>query len=280
MIPTPTECERPLLEALIELGGQAETKDVYPVVRKRLTSMTEAEATETLPSGEFKWINRVRWARLNLIKKGQMDSPAWGVWRITDAGRERIEKSQAGQVSAGPVPETAVGPTVSSGPTLVDLHEAYERDFRRQLLERLSELDPYQFEVFAQKLLRAYGFVDVKVTSKSGDGGIDGYGRLRVGLATMRVAFQCKRWEGNIGRPEIDKFRGAISGDFEQGIFFTTSDFTKDAMDASIKRGAVPIVLINGEMIVDIMIRTGFGVERRPLELYFDRLDTIFEDES
>lgn len=58
------------------------------------------------------------------------------------------------------------------------------------------------------------------------------------------------------------------------------TDFTKGAMEASIKRGAVPIVLINGEMIVDIMIRTGFGVERRPLELYFDRLDTIFEDEA
>ena len=207
-----------------------------------------------------------------------MDSPARGIWRITDAGRERIAKSEAGQVSAGPEPE--VVHAVSTTPTLVDLYEAYERDFRRQLLERLCELDPNKFEVFAQKLLRAYGFVDVKVTSKSGDGGIDGYGRLRVGLATMRVAFQCKRWEGNIGRPEIDKFRRAISGDFEQGIFFTTSDFTKDAMDASIKRGAVPIVLINGEMIVDIMIRTGFGVERRPLELYFDRLDTIFEDES
>ncbi len=278
MIPTPSECERPLLEALIELGGQAETKAVYPAVRKRLTSMTDAEATETLPSGEPKWINRVRWARLMLVKKGQMDSPARGIWRITDAGRERIAKSEAGQVAVGPEPE--VVPAVSAAPTLVDLYEAYERDFRRQLLERLCELDPYQFEVFAQKLLRAYGFVDVKVTSKSGDGGIDGYGRLRVGLATMRVAFQCKRWEGNIGRPEIDKFRGAISGDFEQGIFFTTSDFTKGAMEASIKRGAVPIVLINGEMIVDIMIRTGFGVERRPLELYFDRLDTIFEDEA
>lgn len=138
MIPTPSECEGPLLEALIELGGQAETKAVYPAVRKRLTSMTDAEATETLPSGEPKWINRVRWARLMLVKKGQMDSPARGIWRITDAGRERIAKSEAGQVAVGPEPE--VVPAVSAAPTLVDLHEAYERDFRRQLLERLCEL--------------------------------------------------------------------------------------------------------------------------------------------
>ena len=69
----------------------------------------------------------------------------------------------------------------------------------------------------------------------------------------------------------MDKFRGAISGECEQGVFFTTSDFTPDARDASLKRGAVPIILINGEGIVNLMIEKGFGVERVPLYIYYER---------
>ncbi len=95
-------------------------------------------------------------------------------------------------------------------------------------------------EQFARRLLRAYGFIDLKVTQTSKDGGIDRYGKLRLGLAIMNVAFQCKRWQGSVGRPEVDKFRGAIQGEFEQGVLFTTSDFTPDARDASLKKGAVP----------------------------------------
>jgi restriction system protein len=87
----------------------------------------------------------------------------------------------------------------------------------------------------------------------------------------MNVAFQCKKWQGNVGRQEVDKFRGAIQGEFEQGIFFTTSDFTSEAKDASLKKGAVPIVLLNGESIVNLMIEKGFGVERVPLYAYYER---------
>jgi restriction system protein len=87
----------------------------------------------------------------------------------------------------------------------------------------------------------------------------------------MNVAFQCKRWQGNVGRPEVDKFRGAIQGEFEQGVFFTTSDFTTAARDASLRAGAVPVILLNGESIVNLMIDKGLGVERVPLYAYYER---------
>lgn len=118
------------------------------------------------------------------------------------------------------------------------------------------------------------------VTQVSKDGGIDGHGLLKVGLAKMSVAFQCKRWEGNVLRPEVDKFRGAIQGKYEQGIFFTTSDFSSGAKDASIQKGAVPIILLNGDSIVDLMIDREFGVQRKPLQLYEDQLDGIFDDDE
>lgn len=83
---------------------------------------------------------------------------------------------------------------------------------------RLNELTPRQFELFSRKLIQAYGFSEVEVTELHSDGGIDGHGKLRLGLATMRVAFQCKRWKASVGRPDVDKFRGAIQGEFEQGF--------------------------------------------------------------
>jgi len=81
-----------------------------------------------------------------------------------------------------------------------------------------------------------------------------------------------------VSRPEIDKFRGTIQGEFEQGIFFTTSDFSDSAREVSIKKGAVPIVLLNGEEIVKLMVERGLGVRRRPLELYDDQLENLFEE--
>jgi restriction system protein len=100
---------------------------------------------------------------------------------------------------------------------------------------------------------------------------------LTLGLATLSAAFQCKRWQGSVGRPEVDKFRGAIQGDFEQGVFFATSDFTREAREASLKKGAAPIILLNGESIVRLMIEKGIGVSRTALFAYSDELDDLIE---
>jgi restriction system protein len=124
----------------------------------------------------------------------------------------------------------------------------------------------------------AYGIVDVTVTQISKDGGIDGHGRLTLGLATLNAAFQCKRWQGSVGRPEVDKFRGAIRGEYEQGVFFSTSDFTKEARDASLRRGAVPVILLNGEGIVRLMIEKGIGVRKSAMFAYIDVLDELVEE--
>ena len=267
MLPKQREVEVPLLEVLVEIGGQGKSKDIYPLVTKKFPQIRDEDIAESLPSGGYRWTNRIQWARQNLVEKGEMDSPAHGVWRITDKGRQRLEN----------LGKTAEAPPT---PTFVDLFEDYEASFRAQLLERLQGLSPREFEQFAPKLLRAYGFQDVTVTQVSNDGGIDGYGRLRLGLATMRVAFQCKRWQGNVGRPRVDEFRGAIQGEYEQGVFFTTSDFTPAARDASLKKGAVPVILLNGESIVNLMIEKGMGVERVPLYVYYERPGDFIEIEE
>lgn len=164
---------------------------------------------------------------------------------------------------------------------LKQLHQAQRELIKERIVSDLKRLSPTAFEFFAKRLLDVYGFEGMQVTQVNNDGGIDGYGRLRVGLAQMKVAIQCKRWTtGNVGRPEIDKFRGAIQGEYEQGIFFTTSGFAAGAKDASIKAGAVPVILIDGPSIADLMIDKGFGVQSEVLPVYTYALDGVLSDDE
>ncbi len=269
MIPKQSEIEIPLLQVLSEItGGQARTRDVYPLLQRRFPNLTPEDLEERLASGTPKWTNRIQWVRQALVQKGEVSSPQHGFWVITEKGRARLA------TRSDHIATTDVNIPVNMGA----LHEEYVLQFKSNLLEKLLDLTPQQFEHFAKKLLTAYGFVKMMVTKVSSDGGIDGYGLLRIGLAQMNVAFQCKRWQNSIQRPEIDKFRGAIQGEFEQGIFFTTSEFTDGSKAASLKKGAVPIILLDGESIVDLMIEKQFGVQRRPLELYLDEIDRLFAE--
>lgn len=272
MMPSQAEIEIPLLTCLEESSGQAKPKQVYPLVTAKFPELTENELAICFKHGKNKWHNRIQWARQSLINSGDMASPEYGIWAITDQGRQRIRNNALGESPTNKPVAATVG--------LVALYEKYELQFRSKLLDKLFELTPTQFEHFGRDLLSVYGFVKVSVTQVSKDGGIDGKGLLKVGLANMSVAFQCKRWEGNIQRPEIDKFRGAIQGSYEQGIFLTTSDFTTGAKEASIKKGAVPIILLNGESIVELMIEKEFGVQKKPLQIYEDQVEELFSEDE
>lgn len=158
-------------------------------------------------------------------------------------------------------------------------HQKHIHFFKQQIINRLKEMPPQSFEEFSKKLLTAYGFKKMLVTNYVKDGGIDGHGQLKVGITHLNVAFQSKRWKNNsVSRTEIDKFRGAIQGEFEQGIIFTTSKFTKDALSATRKPGAVPIILIDGDSLVEIMIEKRFGIEIENLPIYINALDNVLND--
>ena len=162
---------------------------------------------------------------------------------------------------------------------LQELHSKYVTLLKERFNSELRRLPPSSFELFAKSLLDVYGFEETKVTQVSRDGGIDGFGKLRVGLAHLNVAFQCKRWtKSNIQRTEIDKFRGAAQGEYEQGIFFATTSFSPGAISASVKRGAIPIVLIDLAQIVDLMIDKRFGVQMESLQIPTYALDLALTD--
>ena len=132
-----------------------------------------------------------------------MESPAHGIWAITDKGRRRLA-AEHGLAASPEAAQETFEPTVPISITrsglggltpanLEELADEYFLAFKEKVLQKLQDLSPRQFERFAADLLSAYGFTEVKVTGRPGDDGIDGYGRLKVGLARMDVAFQCKR---------------------------------------------------------------------------------------
>lgn len=121
-------------------------------------------------------------------------------------------------------------------------------------------MTPDAFERLAQRILRESGFIRVEVTGRSGDGGIDGIGVLRVNLLSFHVLFQCKRYHGSVGASEIRDFRGAMVGRSDKGLFITTGTFTNEARREATRDGAPPIDLIDGDQLCDILKRLKLGV--------------------
>ena len=208
--------------------------------------------------------NRCAWARTRLRRIGAVDNSARGVWTITEAGR-RIGSADA-------VRELVRRQRKEYRSDLRKAHEepdnaddaadesSGEESWRAALLGILREMKPDAFERLCQRLLREHGFTRVEVTGRSGDGGIDGTGVLRVNLLSFHVSYQCKRYAGTVGPGSIRDFRGALAGRADKGLFITTGRFTKDAEREAVREGAMAIDLIDGIELCGLLRDKGFGV--------------------
>lgn len=128
-------------------------------------------------------------------------------------------------------------------------------------------MSPAAFERLSQRLLRESGFVEVKVTGRSGDGGIDGVGIVRLGgLLGFPVLFQCKRYQGSVGPGVIRDFRGAMIGRADRGLVITTGTFSRDAKIEATRDGAPPIDLVDGEQLLDKLKELRLGVTIKMVE--------------
>ena len=139
-------------------------------------------------------------------------------------------------------------------------------EWKPSLLSVLGSMPPHAFERLAQRLLREAGFTRVEVRGKSGDGGIDGVGVLRVNLVSFQIYFQCKRWKGSVGSKEIRDFRGALQGRADKGLFITTGHFTSQASDEATRDGAIAIDLIDGDRLCDLLKENSLGVRTEIIE--------------
>lgn len=142
-----------------------------------------------------------------------------------------------------------------------------EQTWREQLQATLLALPAAKFERLCQRMLRESGFVQVEVTGRSGDGGIDGTGRVTLGgLLSFPILFQCKRYQGSVGPGIIREFRGAMLGRTDRGIVITTGTFTRDARYEATRDGVPPIDLVDGDHLLDKLKELGLGVRIQMVE--------------
>ena len=131
----------------------------------------------------------------------------------------------------------------------------------------LLDMRPDAFERLCQLVLRESGFVEVKVTGRSGDGGIDGHGIIRMGgMISFPVLFQCKRYRGSVTPNHVRDFRGAMAGRSDRGLLITTGGFTRDAKQEAIRDGVPPIDLMDGNLLADKLKELQLGVKTEMVE--------------
>lgn len=264
-VPTYTDLLWSTLQVLKIRGGSASIRELEDDIA---ASLRLSEEILEIPHGDGprSEVNyRSAWARTHLKFIGAIDNTSRGVWAITDRGRSiatedevrNLDKHQRAQRRAERPrrlrPSTAVN----------DDEETNDGTWQNDLLAVLRSMAADAFERLCQRVLRESGFTKVEVTGRSGDGGIDGAGVLRVNLLSFHVRFQCKRYSGSVGAPEVRDFRGAMVGRADKGLFITTGRFTGDAEREAVRDGAPAIDLIDGMDLCDLLkdLRLGLATE-------------------
>ena len=142
--------------------------------------------------------------------------------------------------------------------------EIWKERLQNVLTQKVS---PAGFERLIQRMLRESGFVQVEVTGRSGDGGIDGRGIVRLnGFLTFHVFFQCKRYSGAVSVEKIRDFRGAMECRADKGLFVTTGYFTREAEKEATRDGARPIELVDGDHLAEKLCELRLGVNVQTVE--------------
>lgn len=264
--PTFDELMWPALVAIKSLGGSATNEELLEKVVE-LEHIPEAVQkimhTERLTKIGY----NLAWAKTYLGKAGALDNPSHGVWAISEKGR-KLTEDEVKQIPAEvrKLYKLEKGKKSKTPQDEKDFHPD-TKNWKDELLSILvNHVKPDAFERLAQRILRESGFVKVDVTGRSGDGGIDGVGVLRVALLSFQVYFQCKKYKGSVSPGAIRDFRGAMVGRTDKGLFITTGTFTSDAKKEATRDGAPAIDLIDGDLLCDLLKNLNLGVATKMVE--------------
>ncbi len=266
----------PVFLALKELGGSGTVKEINDKIIENLKLpnkiVDEPHNRNKSPQSELEY--QLAWARTYLKKYGAIENCSHAVWAITPSF------ASVNQINPKDVVQKAIGVNKALSRKIEeDDLEAFDnapeemQPWKTKLIEVLYAMDPFRFERLSQRLLRECGFSQVKVTKKTGDGGIDGFGTLKVnGLLSFNVAFQCKKYKGKVTASEIRDFRGSLATNIEKGIFITTGSFTKAAMDEACEQGKKQIDLIDGNEFMNKLAEYKIGLK----EITYYEIDANF----
>lgn len=268
---------KPLLDLTAD-GKEHSIQEAREVIAK-VMALSEAEMQELLPSGtQTKFENRVAWAKSYFIQAKVLEAPRRSYFRITPrgmelhkAGHKRIDIRILNQYpeflefhkAKSPKEEEQDSSEETPEETLQKSYESIRGDLASQIVQRIARNSPLFFERLVVDLMVAMGYggsrADAgKSIGGSGDEGIDGIIKEdRLGLDL--VYLQAKRWEGTVGRPEVQKFVGALHGKrAKKGVFITTGKFSEDAKNY-VETIDPKVILIDGRMLAELMIDYGLG---------------------
>ena len=266
-VPTFDVLMNPLIQALKSLGGSGtieeinnKTVDIAAISDEQLEVLHDPER-----SSQTEVEYRLAWTRTYLKKYGILENSSRGVWALTPKGVQ-IDKVNPTTVKRYVRDLDRESRQVSA--VQDNYEEPDEISWRDELLSILLNMSPDAFERLAQRLLRESGFIQVEVIGRSGDGGIDGKGIMRLGgLLSFHVIFQCKRYQGSVSADKIRDFRGAMVGRADKGLMITTGNFTRNAVQEATRDGAPAIDLIDGDKLVDLLKELRLGVKSEKIEV-------------
>lgn len=260
-VPTFDQLMNPVVQALRELGGSGTIEEIDNKATEIAgLSDDQLEVLHNEKGSRTEVEYRLAWVRTYLKKFGILENSERGVWALTPKGTkiDSVDEKEVVQFvrqqlkrSKQPIDEES------------ELEESdLEQSWRDELLETILKMDPSAFERLVQRVLRESAFIQVEVTGRSGDGGIDGKGIMRLGgLLSFHVIFQCKRYRGSVTPNQVRDFRGAMVGRADKGLFITTGNFTKEAIREATRDGAPPIDLVDGEQLLDKLKDLDLGVK-------------------
>ena len=264
---------------LKDAGGSLLGKDVITRIEMSV-ELTEWDKSVYEKTGNTRWVSILHFFTIDAIKAGFLIKEK-GTWTLSSAGKEAIKLGEVGlleacseayakwklTVQAKQQTETVVAKELKDEPPeelLESIISEINDNLAREILDIVKNCSPVFFERLVVALLVKMGYGGTladaaRVIGRSGDGGIDGIiDEDRLGLDSIYI--QAKRWEGAVGRPEIQKFVGALQGQrAHKGVFITTSDFTKEAQEY-VKNINNKVVLMNGFALAKLMIENNVGV--------------------
>ena len=255
----------PTLKALKNLGGSGAVSEIEEQVINIL-NLTENAINEIHRESTTKLTYRLAWARNYLKRYELIENSSRGVWALTKSGQkiETVDKEKVKKAVVKKDKEQRLNKqkTQKGEPNLEDKSEEVEEfGWKDKLIETMKGIQPDQFERLCQRLLRELGFVNVEVTGRTNDGGIDGKGIIKLGgVLSYHIVFQAKRYQGSVSSSVIRDFRGAMIGRADQGLILTTGSFTREAKKEATRDGATPIDLIDGNEFAERLKELNLGV--------------------
>lgn len=271
-IPRYNNLIQPTFRALKALGGSGKNEEILDRIIVDLGISDEvADISHKGNPNKTEIAYQADWARTYLKLFGAIENSARGVWSIRPdfVSVDDVNEKDVVEVAKKTHKKDKGIEKASSDEKPEDddpINDEFEypdelKPWREKLAEILMNMNPYGFERLSQRVLRECGFTQVEVTKKSGDGGIDGTGKLRInGIFSFNVAFQCKRYKGQVGAPEIRDFRGSLTTNIEKGVMITTGTFSKAAREEAASPGKQQIDLIDGEEFISKIAEYRLGV--------------------